>query len=151
LLRLVLAAVLVVTVALHAHHVYPDLVTAVRHASFSVIAGITTTGFANEQFHLWPGALPLLIMLLSFSGGCAGSTTGGLTVRRLAVMFMVGVRELRQLVHPHAALVLRAAGRPVDDPAMRAVAGFVALYVASLLVFTLALASTGLDLVTAAS
>lgn len=151
LLRVVLVAALGCTAALYLHGVYPSIATAFRHASFAVVAAITTTGFTSQAFALWPGALPLLIVLLSFSGGCAGSTTGGLKVRRLAVMLKVGVRELRQLIHPHATLVLRAAGRPIDNDAMRAVAGFVALYLASLILFTIALASTGLDLVTAAS
>jgi len=151
LLRVVLVAALVCTAALYLHGVYPSIAMALRHASFQVVAALTTTGFGTAAFQLWPGALPLLVILLSFSGGCAGSTTGGLKVRRLAVMLKVGVRELRQLIHPHAALVLRAAGRPIDEEAMRAVAGFIALYIAALVLFTIALASTGLDLVTAAS
>ncbi|HET6604011.1 MAG TPA: potassium transporter TrkG [Xanthomonadaceae bacterium] len=150
-LQVVVGSTLVVTAVLFAHAYYPSLGAAFRQAVFQVTAGITTTGFTSSAFYLWPGALPMIIIVLSFCGGCAGSTTGGLKVRRLAVMLRLGVREMRQLVHPRGSFIVRAAGQPVGDEATRAVAGFVALYLTSLVIFAAALASTGLDLETALS
>ena len=151
LLRIVLVASLLCTAALYLAGEFPTLAQSFRAALFNVVAAITTTGFTTTGFAHWSGALPLLIILLAFIGGCAGSTTGGLKVRRITVMLHVGMRELRQLIHPRGFFVVRAGGRPVAEEAMRAVAGFVTLYLASLMVFTLALAASGLDLVSAFS
>lgn len=151
LVKILVGAILACSAGLWFHGEYERFGEALRYASFQVIASTTTTGFGTASFYLWPGALPLIVILLSFVGGCAGSTTGGMKVRRVAVMLRVGLREISQLVHPRGSFVVRAAGRPIGDDAIRAVAGFFALYLASLVVFVVALASTGLDLVTAAS
>ena len=141
----------VCAIALYVHGEQPELLQAIRHGSFQVIASMTTTGLSTESFYLWPGALPFIIILISFTGGCAGSTTGGIKLRRVGVLLRMGKRELSQLLHPKAYFVVRAGGQAISEDAMRAVAGFIALYLITLAVLITALASTGLDLLTAAS
>ncbi|MBQ7323384.1 MAG: TrkH family potassium uptake protein, partial [Clostridia bacterium] len=59
---------------------------AFRHASFAVTSIISTTGFATENFDLWPAFSNCIIVLLMFIGACAGSTGGGLKVSRVVVL-----------------------------------------------------------------
>ena len=60
--------------------VYDNVSDTVWNGLFQVISIGTTTGYTTTPFALWPGALPVLLILMSFVGGCAGSTGGGMKV-----------------------------------------------------------------------
>ncbi|MEX1109150.1 MAG: potassium transporter TrkG, partial [Dongiaceae bacterium] len=116
------------TIYLRAMSEFPTLFESFRHAIFQVVSMQTTTGLLTEGFAHWPGALPTLLILLSFIGGCAGSTTGGMKVIRWLVVFRQGVAELKQLVHPNAEVPVKLAGRPVPQRIILGVGGFFAMY-----------------------
>lgn len=121
------------------------------HGSFQVISLATTTGFASTNFSAWPGVIPLLLLLMSFIGGCAGSTGGGIKAIRVLLMIKQGLREIKQLVHPHAVIPIKLGKRSVPSRVMAAVWGFLAVYIVSFLTLLLALSATGLDLTTSFS
>ena len=50
---------------------------ALRDSAFSVSSIITTMGFVTADFDKWDTAAKLVLVLLMFVGGCAGSTAGG--------------------------------------------------------------------------
>jgi trk system potassium uptake protein len=120
-----------------------------RHAAFQVVSMHTTTGLLTEGFAHWPGALPALLVLLSFVGGCAGSTTGGMKVIRWLVVFRQGVAELKQLVHPNAEVPVKLAGRPVPQRIIMGVGGYFAMYLIVFAVLMLMLMMFDMDQVTA--
>jgi trk system potassium uptake protein TrkH len=124
---------------------------AVRDALFHTVSIGTTTGFATTSFQAWPGFLPLILLFLSFVGGCAGSTGGGIKVIRFLLLYKQGVREIRRLIHPNAIINIRMGDRSVGDRVVDAVWGFFATYVAVFAILLLALMATGLDQVTAFS
>jgi trk system potassium uptake protein TrkH len=109
----------------------------------------TSTGFVTGDFAAWPGALPALLMLATFVGGCAGSTGGGIKVIRWLLVFKQGLVELRRLVHPSAEIPVKIASKPVPAHVMNAVAGFFAIYLVLFGSMMLLLMATGLDQVTA--
>ena len=84
-------------------------------------------------------------------GGCAGSTGGGIKVIRFLLLIKQGIREINRLIHPNAEIPIRIGGKTIPWRVVEAVWGFFALYVASFGVMYLALASTGLDLMTSFS
>ena len=116
---------------------------------FHTISIATTTGFAATNFSAWPSFLPIFLILLSFMGGCAGSTGGGIKVVRIMLMAKQGVRELAQLVHPHAVIPLKVGSRRVEAKVVSAVWSFFAVYMFSFLVILLLGQATGLDYTTA--
>ncbi len=128
---------------------FDSLGTALRHASFQVVSMQTSTGFLTTGFADWPGALPVLLMLLTFICGCAGSTAGGMKVIRWLLVFRQGVAELKQLVHPSAEIPVKLAGRPVPQRVIRGVVGFFAMYLILFAVLMLLLMMFGVDQVTA--
>jgi len=130
---------------------FPDPVEALRHATFQVVSNITTTGFVTTGFVDWPGLAPLALIMLGFIGGCAGSTAGGMKFARVQMVVRLGLRELRQLVHPKGQFLVKVGGKRVSERVVIAVAGFCTLYILSYLVLTLALAADGVDIVTAFS
>ena len=122
---------------------------ALRHASFQVVSMQTSTGFLTTGFAQWPGALPVLLMMLTVVCGCAGSTAGGMKVIRWLIVFRQGVVELKRLVHPSAEIPVKLAGRPVPQRIIGGVAGFFAIYFIIFAALTLLLMMFGLDQVTA--
>lgn len=149
---MVLLVVSAVTVAyLLLAGVYDSFATAIHHGIFQVVSIGTTTGFTTAEYFFWPGFLPVLLLLVSFVGGCGGSTGGGMKVIRVLLLFKQGGREIMRLIHPNAQLPVKIGGRVLPDRVVESVWGFFALYVASFCVMSLMLAATGLDLVTAFS
>ena len=128
-----------------------SLAESLRLGFFQAISAGTTTGFTTDAFYLWPGNLPLLLILVSFIGGCAGSTGGGMKVIRVVMLYKQGVREIKRLIHPNAHFTVKIGGKAMHPRVIESVWGFFALYIASFGVMSLMLSFTGLDLVTAVS
>lgn len=122
-----------------------------RHALFNFTSIVTTTGFATTDFAAWPPVLLLLILLLSFIGGCSGSTSGGMKVLRIMLIFRQGQREMARLLHPHGVQHIKMHGQPVAMPILQAVWAFAGLFIISFIVIAFLLAACGLDILTAFS
>ena len=126
-------------------------VDALRFGAFQAIAFATTTGFTTTGYTAWPGMLPVLLLLSSFVGACAGSTGGGLKVIRVLLLVKQGLREIQQLIHPNARVSIKIGETALPDRVVGAVWGFFAAYVVAFFFFLIALMATGLDQVTAFS
>lgn len=124
---------------------------ALLHGVFQAVSIGTTAGFTTAEYHNWPGILPVMLLMLSFVGGCAGSTGGGMKVIRVIMLLKQGAREMLRLVHPNAQIPIKVGGKAVSDRVIESVWGFFSLYVACLSAMGLMLVATGLDLVTAFS
>ncbi|MCP5150216.1 MAG: potassium transporter [Chromatiales bacterium] len=146
---LMLAAIVVCATILWVtgHHEHP--LRALRHAAFEVISVQTSTGFGVDDFSTWPLALPVLLVFISFVGGCAGSTSGGIKVIRFQVLSGQASLHLRRLVHPRIVNCLKIDGRVVPADVSEAVWAYFTLYVVLFALLMLVLMSDGLDQVTA--
>jgi trk system potassium uptake protein TrkH len=149
---LILALLSVITVSvLIIEGTFDDIGMSIRLGLFQVISIATTTGFTTNNFSYWPGLLPVLLIISSFVGGCAGSTAGGMKVIRVELLLRQGRREIDRLLHPNAVLPIKLNKRPVSDGVINAVWGFFALYVISFVSLGLLMMMTGSDIVTAFS
>ena len=122
-----------------------------RYALFHFVSFMTSTGFVASNFDQWPGALPLSLILVSFIGGCAGSTGGGMKVVRWLLLFNQGSREVQRLVHPAAEIPIRLGRSVVPPRVIEAVWGFCVVYIILFGAMLLVLVGTGLDQITAFS
>jgi trk system potassium uptake protein TrkH len=143
--------IFIYTVALWLADTKPDLTSALRASAFQVVSLQTSTGFISEDFTLWPAAIPVLLILFSFLGGCAGSTAGGMKIIRWVLLWKQGKREITKLLHPAAVLPVKLGGKPVSVRVVEAVWGFFAVYVLSFGALMVALLLAGEDQVTAFS
>ncbi|WP_457668804.1 TrkH family potassium uptake protein [Thiolapillus sp.] len=150
-LILVLVLVVVVGMMLWMEGNYLSLPTSLRDASFEVVSVITSTGFGTVDFSRWPDFLPVLLIFVSFIGGCGGSTAGGMKVLRVVLLFKQGMREIRKLIHPNAILPVYLGRHVVDQRIMNAVWGFFAAYTVVFVVLMLLMIHAGLDQVSAFS
>lgn len=148
---LLILAIAVVVGYLYLQNVYSTWEDAFRYGVFQTVSIATTTGFANADFAAWPSFLPVLLIFMSFIGGSAGSTAGGMKVIRFVLLFKQGLRELKSLLHPNAILPVKLANKTIPEKVMTAVWGFLAVYVFSFAVIMLAVMALGVDQVTAFS
>ncbi|MBB5207476.1 potassium transporter TrkG [Chiayiivirga flava] len=140
---------LAVTLTVWLGGTFDGLASSFRHAAFQTVSNMTTTGFTNTGFPEWPSFAPLLLIMVAFIGGSSGSTSGGMKVARVVMALRQGLREVRQLVHPKGQFLVKMGGRRVSESIVLSVGGFCTLYVLCFLAVMLALAGTGVDLVTA--
>jgi trk system potassium uptake protein TrkH len=148
---LLLVFSLLVTIALYLNGTYGSISESARYAVFQVVSVMTTTGFTTAEFSIWPGFIPIMLICIAFVGGCAGSTSGGMKVIRVMLLYRQSVREIRRLIHPHAVIPVKIGGRKTSATVMDAVWGFFFLYVLSFVLITIALNGVGVDPVTAYS
>ena len=124
---------------------------ALTHAAFNVTSIVSTTGFSSADYTLW-GTFPAgLILLLTFIGGCTGSTAGAIKVFRIEIMLLVAREQLRKLVLPNLYFSRTFNGEPVSDEILRSVIAFIFIYISVTGLLTLGMTALGLDLVTSFS
>lgn len=148
---LLLALATVVSVSLLVKSEYSTVEGNIIYGVFQAVSIATTTGFTTANYASWPGALPVMLILASFVGGCAGSTAGGMKVIRWLLVYKQGTREITRLVHPSAEIPVRIGKKAVPYKVVDAVWGFFAVYIIVFGVMLMALLATGLDQVSAFS
>ena len=77
-----------------------NLADALRHAFFQVSTVLSTSGFATDDFNLWPNLSKTLLLVLMLVGACAGSTGGGIKVSRLVISVKSTWAEIRHMTNP---------------------------------------------------
>ena len=124
---------------------------AVRGISFNMISVITTTGFVSDDYDHWGPFSVAIFFIASFIGGCAGSTTGGVKIYRLQLLWRFVGTNLKQLLQPNGVFTIRYEGQPIARETMLSVLNFFVAYVACFVFLGTALSATGLDLLSAFS
>jgi trk system potassium uptake protein TrkH len=148
-LLIILTAVAIITLELFLKGDGYTLAKAFRYSAFETVSVITSTGFGIADFSVWPSMLPALLIFISFIGGCAGSTAGGMKVIRIVLLTKQAGQEVMRLIHPKLVRQVKLGNTVVKDRVVSAVWGFFAVYVASYVVFMLLLMADGMDQVTA--
>ena len=105
----------------------------ITDAAFQTVTIITTTGFATVDFALWPTFCRMALLVLMFIGGCAGSTSGGMKLSRVLILWKSLVRELKRMVHPNHVSVITVDGQPVEERVVLSTGAYIMAYMAVLL------------------
>jgi trk system potassium uptake protein TrkH len=150
-LMVLLLVTAVTVVYLYYTHTFILFYDALHVGLFQVVSIGTTTGFTTTEYFVWQGFLPVLLLFVSFIGGCAGSTGGGMKVIRFLLLLKQGHREIMRLIHPNAQIPVKIGQKPMPDRVLQAIWGFFAAYVGSFVAIMLFVMATGLDQVTAFS
>jgi trk system potassium uptake protein TrkH len=148
-LLLFAAFTLAVAATLYLVGTYAGAGESLRQASFQAASIITSTGFGTATFADWPLHVPLMLAILSFIGGCAGSTAGGIKVVRIVLLAKMGSRQMFALAHTRAVVPIKLGRRRVPEEVVYSVWGYYSLYVLTSLVLCVAMMAAGLDLVSA--
>ena len=122
-----------------------------RTVFFNIISILTGTGYVNGQFDNW-GSFPLILFLgLMFIGGCAGSTTCGIKIFRIQILYSFIVNHLKKIIYPKGIFVLKYDQSPVDNKFIASIISFIYLYLVIFFIITALLSLTGLNFITAIS
>jgi trk system potassium uptake protein TrkH len=124
---------------------YNDFEKAFRDSWFTVSSIVSCTGFVTADYMKWSPFLWFFIFLLMFSGGCAGSTTGGIKVIRHLLLLKNVSLEFKRLLHPSAVLPVRLDGKPVHQDIIFNVLAFFMMYIVIFAVSSFALSITGVN------
>jgi len=124
---------------------------AVRHALFSVTSVMTGTGYATIDYGAWGPLSVTVFFIITFFGGCAGSTSCGIKTFRLQVLYIDLRHHIQQILFPSGVFVRRYNRRPLPETVSASVMSFVFIYLLAFFVLALALSLTGLDSTTALS
>jgi len=122
-----------------------------RSIFFNVISILTGTGYVNAQFDNWGGFPLILFLILMFIGGCAGSTTCGIKIFRLQILYSFISNQLKRIIYPKGIFVLKYDQNPVDDKFIASIISFIYMYFVIFFVITALLSLSGLDFITSIS
>lgn len=125
-----------------------DIHRAIRSSLFQVIALITTTGFASDDYEQYPVASHLIIFYLLFTGGCAGSTAGGLKLFRIVLVGKTLFHEIQMSFRPSLVSKIRVGSTIVSADLIRPVLAFIGVYFAFITFGALFLGIEGHDMLT---
>ncbi len=123
----------------------------IRMGIFQTVSLITTTGLTTEKFSTWPLALPTVLILVAFIGGCAGSTSGGIKSIRVLLLFKQLNAELKRLAHPNCVFTVRLGNRKIPSRVIESIWAFFFAYIFIYATMSLLLLMFGLDYQTAFS
>ncbi|MEQ5778206.1 TrkH family potassium uptake protein [Thalassospira sp. NFXS8] len=125
--------------------------TALRFSSFNIISVMTGTGFATTDYGLWGAFAVAVFFFVMFVGGCAGSTTCGVKIFRLQVLYEIAKIQLNHMLRPHGVFIAYYNGKPLTEDVTESVLSFFFLFVFCFVVLAAGLGAMGLDFVTAIS
>ena len=132
-------------IVLFQHQQFDDWLTALEHALFQAVSISTTAGYTTAEFTHWPSFLPMLLLVSSFIGGCAGSTGGGLKVVRVLVLYLQGKRELNHLVHPNLIYPIKLGKQVLPERVLESIWAFFSTYLLVLFCCLIAVIACGLE------
>ena len=123
----------------------------IRSVVFNVVSILTGTGYVTKEFDQW-GNFPLIFFLiLMFVGGCAGSTTCGIKIFRVHILYYFIRNQLLKIIYPRAIINLKYNNNKVDDKLIASIISFIYLYILIFFVLASLLTLTGLDFITSIS
>lgn len=146
----VFTSILLITINL-AGNIFTSIGESLRHASFQVSSIITTTGYATVDFNKWPVFSKMILFLLMFIGGCAGSTGGGIKNIRILILFKAMKRELLKIIHPRAVYSIRIGGKTMNEKTLSEIMSFFFMYIFIFVIAVLLVSIDGKDMVTTLS
>jgi len=123
----------------------------IRSISFNVVSILTGTGYVTQEFDKW-GSFPLFyFLILMFIGGCAGSTTCGVKIFRVQILYKFILNQLKKVIYPRGIFVIKYENNNVNDKFLASIISFIYLYIIIFFTLTALLSITGLDFVTSIS
>ena len=125
-----LILVFIVAIAVNIRSIYNgSFLTAFRYASFQVTSIVSTSGFATADFTKWPFFSQFLLVILMLLGGCAGSTSGGIKIKRILMFIKMGYIETKKLINPRSVVQLKVDNKVPEPTVLSGISAYFSVYV----------------------
>lgn len=128
MLSIFVLVTLAITTSLTLNEVYASFWQSLRYASFQTASVMSTTGYMTADFASWPMFAQIILLLLMFVGGSAGSTAGGLKVSRVMLLVKNAFRTVKKEVSPRSVVTVKADKRPVSEQLLTGVTNYFVMY-----------------------
>jgi len=122
-----------------------------RSSFFNTISIFTGTGYTTQNFNNWGSFITILFLFLMLVGGCAGSTTCGIKIFRLQILYQTAKIQIFKLLNPHGVSVAKYNKIPVSESITSSVMGYFFMFIVSYVLITLILSFLGNDFLTSLS
>lgn len=124
-----IAIVAVIIITFNIRSLYNGIGETVRTSAFQVTSIITTTGFTTTDFNSWPQLSKSVLLILMFTGACAGSTAGGFKIARIDIIFKSLSRELSKMIHPRTVKTIKFEGKKLNEDTIKGVHVYLSSYI----------------------
>ena len=122
-----------------------------RAITFNVISILTGTGYVTQNFSEWGNFTLIYFLILMFIGGCAGSTTCGVKIFRIQILYQFVSNQLKKIIYPRGIFTIKYQNSNVDEKFMASIISFIFLYILIFFIITTLLSINGLNFITAIS
>ena len=129
-------------------NIYTSKLDIWHHSAFQVATYISSTGFATQDFDLWPEFSKTVLLLVAFIGACAGSTGGGLKVSRVIILWRNAVKSLKTLLHPNSVITVKMDGKTVKEDVIRSTSVYFSIFIFVFMLSVLLLSFDNMDFTT---
>ncbi len=131
------------------HNEEESLFKTAQYSIFQTVSILTTTGYGTADYEHWSTSSQIILFILMFMGGCAGSTGGGMKIIRSLILVKFGLNEIKRLIHPQAVFTVRVGNVVVSQDIVTNIGGFFLLYMMLFVIGILVMSGLGLDIETA--
>ncbi|QLB13763.1 trk system potassium uptake protein TrkH [Bisgaardia hudsonensis] len=142
-IKIQVSLIVISSIVLLSENYFSNTFETIEQVIFQVVSISTTTGYSTSDFASWPSFIPMLLVLASFAGGCAGSVGGGLRVARILVLYLQGKRELKRVVHPNLIYPIKWGNKLLDESVIGSIWAFFAAYLLVFIFCLLAVIASG--------
>ncbi|MEE1221307.1 MAG: TrkH family potassium uptake protein [Bacteroidales bacterium] len=123
-----------------------DFELTLRNALFQTVSFITSTGFVSADYTSWAMPAIWVILVLMFSGAMSGSTTGGLKLVRVILLFKNAKSITKRGVHSQAFIPIKMDGRIVQDSVINNVMAIFLMFILLLILVSFSLVCMGIGI-----
>ena len=123
----------------------------IRYAAFNIMSVGTSTGFANANTAIWPGLSQLILIFFGLQCACAGSTSGGIKVDRVVILWKTFIKYIKKMMHPNAVIAVRLDNDSLSEDLINKSVLYVAVYLVFAFISTLLLCIFNVNLLEAFS
>ena len=120
----------------------------IRTSLFHVVALLSNTGFqgSNYDYDLWGRLFLIPTVVMMIVGGCAGSTSGGIKMVRVIVLFRYMKKTVYEMLHSSSVYNVKVSGQTVDELALKRVVSFFSLFIILFMGNVVALSAMGMSM-----
>lgn len=142
--------IIISTIDIHGSE-YQSWGSAFRYASFQILSVGTSTGFATADSSIWPAFSQIMLIFFSLQCASAGSTSGGIKVDRIVILWRAFVREIKLLQHPQAVIPIIFGKQPLEEETVGKSILYITLYIVVVFITSVILIAIGMGVVEAFS
>lgn len=145
---LCIIVIAVTCITINIYSICQNFEEAFRHSLFQVATIISTTGYSTVNFDLWPTFAKSMLLLVMFTGGCAGSTAGGMKMSRIVLIAKSSQKKIKNMISPRKVETICMDGKPVSEATIDGVQSYTILYFVILIICAIIISLDGFDVLT---